>query len=125
MRFSLLLGLLAGLGSYGTGAEAGTVAPTPPTKPAETATTTGATSEPQVVFGMLTVADDHHSVTVTVKDSPVVLAITDQTTITLDLKPVSLGALNLKESVRVTYLGTTALSIDQLKPGKKKKKKPQ
>jgi hypothetical protein len=91
-----------------------------PAKPATTASTTD-----QAAFATITVSSDKKSVTLTDgKASGLTLAITDQTTITRDLKPVKLAELNLDQQVRITYHGTTAVSIDQLGKEKKKKKKP-
>ena len=78
----------------------------------------------QAAFAIITIASDHKSVTLTDgKAAGLVLTITDQTTITRDLKPVKLSELNADQQVRITYHGTTAVSIDQLGKDKKKKKK--
>ena len=91
-----------------------------PAKPATTASTTD-----QAAFATITVSSDKKSVTLTDgKASGLTLTINEQTTITRDLKPVKLAELSLDQQVRITYRGTTAISIDQLGKEKKKKKKP-
>lgn len=78
----------------------------------------------QAAFAIITIASDHKSLTLTDgKAAGLVLTITDQTTITRDLKPAKLSELKADQQVRITYHGTTAVSIDQLGKDKKKKKK--
>jgi hypothetical protein len=78
----------------------------------------------QAAFATITIASDHKSVTLTDgKAAGLVLAITDQTAITRDLKPATLSELKADQQVRITYHGATAVSIDQLGKDKKKKKK--
>jgi len=76
-----------------------------------------------VVFGIITVASDKHSLTVDAKGGPLKLTITPQTVITYDLNKVPITGLAIDKLVRVTYTGTTVDSLDQLPPEKKKKKK--
>ncbi len=78
----------------------------------------------KVAFGILTLASDKHSFTIAdPKGGMITLTINDQTTITRDQDTVPLAKLVLDQQVRVTYRDELALSIDQLSPGKKKKKK--
>lgn len=78
----------------------------------------------KVAFGIITISADKTSLTMAeAKGGPLTLKITAKTEITRDLSKVALGALVLSETVRVTYSGDTALSIDQVKADKKKKKK--
>ncbi len=78
----------------------------------------------KVAFGLITVAADGHSLTITdPKGVALTLAITAKTTVTRDLDTIPLARLALDKNVRVTYTGTTADAIDQLSPDKKKKKK--
>lgn len=94
---------------------AGTPAATPAPAAADAA---------KVAFGLITISSDKTSLTMAeAKGGPLTLKITDKTEITRDLNKVALGALTLSDQVRVTYSGDTALSIDQVKPDKKKKKK--
>ena len=91
------------------------------TTPAPAATTTDAV---KVAFGIMALSDDRHSFTMTgPKGEMLNLKITTQTTITRDLKQVALTALALTQQVRITYRDDIALTIDQLAPEKKKKKK--
>ena len=97
-----------------------TGATTTPT-PAATATATDAV---KVAFGIMALSDDRHSFTMTgAKGEMLTLKITDQTALTRDLKKVALTALALTQQVRITYRDDVALTIDQLAPEKKKKKK--
>ena len=78
----------------------------------------------KVAFGIITISADKTSLTMAeAKGGPLTLKITDKTEITRDLNKVALSGLILSDQVRVTYSGDTALSIDQVKPDKKKKKK--
>ena len=91
------------------------------TTPAPAATATDAV---KVAFGIMALSDDRHSFTMTgPKGEMLNLKITTQTAITRDLKPVALTALALTQQVRITYRDDIALTIDQLAPEKKKKKK--
>lgn len=95
--------------------EAGTPAATPAPVAADAA---------KVAFGIITLSSDKTSLTMAeAKGGPLTLKITAKTEITRDLNKVALGALTLSDQVRVTYSGDTALSIDQVKADKKKKKK--
>jgi hypothetical protein len=96
------------------------------TTPVDAGAKPAATSDQdQTAFATITLSSDKKSVTLTDgKASGLTLTITDQTSITRDLKVVKLGDLNLDQQVRITYHGTTAVSIDQLGKEKKKKKKP-
>jgi hypothetical protein len=78
----------------------------------------------QTAFAIITLSADKHTITLTDgKAAGQVLTLTDKTTYTRELKSVKLGDLQLDEQVRVTYRGTTVVSIDQLAKEKKKKKK--
>jgi hypothetical protein len=93
--------------------------PTPPEGAKPTASTD------LVAFGLFKLSEDKHSLTLTDgKAAGLVLTITDQTNVTRDLKAIKLTELSSDQQVRVTYHGTTAVSIDQLGKEKKKKKKP-
>ena len=97
------------------GVAAATSAPTPTPTPAASA---------RVAFGLIIVAADGHSLTITdPKGVALTLAITAKTAVTLDLDTVPLARLKLDKNVRVTFTGATADAIDQLSPEKKKKKK--
>lgn len=98
-----------------TADEAGTPATTPAPVVADAA---------KVAFGIITLSSDKTALTMAeAKGGPLTLKITTKTEITRDLNKVAIGALVLSDQVRVTYSGDTALSIDQIKPDKKKKKK--
>lgn len=92
--------------------------------PAATGGSAPATPADQVAFGLFKLSEDKHSLTLTDgKAAGLVVTITDQTTVTRDLKTIKLSDLSPDQQVRVTYHGTTAVSIDQLGAEKKKKKK--
>ncbi len=92
--------------------------------PAATAPAATAIDAVKVAFGIMALSDDRHSFTMTgPKGEMLNLKITTQTAITRDLKPVALTALALTQQVRITYRDDIALTIDQLAPEKKKKKK--
>ena len=114
-----LLGVILGLTVQGGLFAADTPAATDPgAKPAV------ASGQDQAAFATITIASDKKSVTLTDgKASGLTLTITEKTTITRDLKEVKLGDLSLDQQVRITYHGTTVVSIDQLGKEKKKKKK--
>lgn len=94
------------------------------TTPPPAAAAAPAAPATKVAFGIITLASDKHSFTIAdAKGGMITLTITDQTTITRDQDNVTLAKLVLDQQVRVTYRDDVALSIDQLSPGKKKKKK--
>jgi hypothetical protein len=120
---SLILASLLSLNVMGALSAADGPAPTDSgTKPATTAKTS---DQDQVAFAIIKVSSDQHSITLTDgKASGLTLTVTDKTTITRELKTVKLSELSADQQVRITYHGTTAVSIDQLGKEKKKKKKP-
>jgi hypothetical protein len=96
-------------------------ADSPPAAPTPTAPAAPAA---KVAFGVVTFAADHRSLTmVDAKGMPLKLAVSDATSVTIDLKPGKLADVSTTATVRVTYSGDTATAIDQLKADKKKKKK--
>jgi hypothetical protein len=78
----------------------------------------------KVAFGLITLASDRRSFTIAeAKGGTATLALDARTAITRDQQPVALTGLALDQQVRVTYQAGIALTIDQLSPDKKKKKK--
>ncbi|HEX3132867.1 MAG TPA: hypothetical protein VHX44_04705 [Planctomycetota bacterium] len=122
MRSLILTGILSVTVMSALVAADGPAPTDPAAKPAATANTS---DQDQVAFAIITVSSDKHSITLTDgKASGLTLTVTDKTTITRELKAVKLSELNADQQVRITYHGTTAVSIDQLGKEKKKKKKP-
>ncbi|MBA3707353.1 MAG: hypothetical protein H0W83_00870 [Planctomycetes bacterium] len=101
-------------------AEAGDPKPSPA---APTGAAAAPASDKKIVFGVITPSADKKSLTIEVKGVATTLKITPDTEVTIDLKKAALEAVTTVDPVRVMYSGDIALSIDQTKAEKKKKKK--
>jgi hypothetical protein len=100
-------------------------APAPATAPAAPAAAAKDLSDSKAVFGIIAIAKDRKTMTLTDgKGTVTKLKITAKTDATIDLKKVDLGDLSTTKSVRVSFTGDTVDSIDQLTDAKKKKKNP-
>jgi hypothetical protein len=101
-------------------------APAPAAAPATPpATSAKDLSDAKAVFGIIAIAKDHKTMTLTDgKGTVTKLKITAKTDATIDLKKVDLDQLSTTKTVRVSFTGDTVDSIDQLTDAKKKKKNP-